>query len=142
MWTCRALSGQRVYCGVREKVKLPGYFCVLVNATMCGARGVARFLKHPGLSPRGNRTGKFCCILYCACTFIFIMLYLNKKNRQVITLNSYLTAAYPQTSKVPFKLFQSKMNTSETDLTLPISGVSNSFSQRATNHTKGRHGVY
>ena len=48
------------------------------------------------------------------------------KNRQVIiALNSYLTAAYPQISKVPFKLFQSKMNTSETDLTLPILGVSN-----------------
>ena len=71
-----------------------------------------------------------CFILHANC---FIMLYLNKQNRQVIiALNSYLTAAYPQTSKVPFKLFQSKINTSETDLTLPISGVSNSFSQRAT----------
>ena len=47
------------------------------------------------------------------------MLYLNKQNRQVIiALNSYPTAAYPQTSKVPFKLFQGKMNTSETELTL------------------------
>ena len=52
----------------------------------------------------------------------FIMLYLNQQITQfIIALNSFPTAVLlipnPQTSKVPFKLFQSKMNTSEADLT-------------------------
>ena len=80
------------------------------------------FINIRGLAQRENKIfpldiqNSFFFVCFIVHANFFIMLYLNKQNTQfIITLNNYLTAVL----LIPKhrKLFQSKMNTSETDLT-------------------------